>query len=110
MYQLAAEHNVASPPLYRAAHHFPHHFPDNMLTVWWSVAPRIPEHGFPLPVPPGSGLPSAMDRKTYLELWEESIEECKNGAMISTQQVVIVARKQDAEAFMRSRGVLGCIN
>ena len=100
---LVEEHVAANPLLHRA-------WCDNMLTVWWSVAPRIPEHGFPLPAPAGSGLPSAMDRKTYLELWEESVEECRQGAFISMEQVVIVARKQDAEAFMRSRGVFGCIS
>lgn len=51
-----------------------------------------------------------MDRKTYLEQWEQSMEECKKGAMISMEQVVIVARERNAEAFMQSRGVLLCID
>lgn len=63
---------------------------DNFLTVWEHVIPSMPEQSFPLP--PGLGLPEQMNREVFMDLWQRAAEECKNGAWINANQVVIVAK------------------
>lgn len=64
---------------------------DNMMLVFRSMVPLMPEQEMPLP--PGMGLPEKLSQAHFAELFKEALGETQNGVMVGMKYHVYVAKK-----------------
>ena len=64
---------------------------DNILLVWRSILPMLPETSVTLPS--GMGLRESISQASFAELFKKAVDESSNGAALNMEAVVVVARK-----------------